>query len=105
MALNWDGIAVAVACRVQYEQACGRGRLITEEITRSILAEVVQIQVAGSLEAEYNHPDISGKYLNKVKMKLASSSNGKTSVTKSSYLNPKMQVRILTMPPLRVLYV
>lgn len=60
MPLDWERIAVAVACRVQYEQACGRGRLITEDLTRLVLAEVVQSQVAGSLEAEFNHPDIPG---------------------------------------------
>ena len=60
MSLDWNRVAVAVASRVQYEQACGRGRLISEDVTRLALAEVVQSQVAGDIEAEFNHPDIPG---------------------------------------------
>lgn len=60
MPIDWIKVSVAVACRVQYEQACDRGRLITEDFTRLVLAEVVQSQVAGPLEAEFNHPDLPG---------------------------------------------
>jgi hypothetical protein len=60
MSLDWNKVAVAVASRVQYEQSCGRGRLISEDVTRLALAEVVQSQVAGDIEAEFNHPDIPG---------------------------------------------
>lgn len=60
MGLDWNKVAVAVASRVQYEQSCGRGRLISEDVTRLALAEVVQSQVAGDIEAEFNHPDIPG---------------------------------------------
>ncbi len=60
MPMDWENIAVAVACRVQYEKSCGRGRLISEDVTRLALAEVVQSHAKGNVEAEFNHPDIPG---------------------------------------------
>ena len=60
MNINWQSIAVAVASKVQYELACGRGRLLTEQVTRLALAEVIQSQVIGKLLPEYNHPDLAG---------------------------------------------
>lgn len=58
--MDWENIAVAVACRVQYEKSCGRGRLLSEDVTMLALAEVVQSHAKGSVEAEFNHPDIPG---------------------------------------------
>jgi len=60
MTIDWQRIAVAVASRVQYEMACGRGRLLTEQVTRLALAEAIQSQVTGKLIPEFNHADIPG---------------------------------------------
>jgi len=60
VSLDWNKVAIAVACRVQYDKSCGRGRLISEDVTRLALAEVIQSQVAGDIEVEFNHPDIPG---------------------------------------------
>jgi hypothetical protein len=60
MTIDWQLIAVAVASRVQYEVACGRGRLLTEQVVRLALAEAIQSQVSGKLVPEFNHPDIPG---------------------------------------------
>lgn len=60
MRIDWQMIAVAIASKVQYEAACGRGRLLTEHVVRLALAEAIQSQVAGKLIPEFNHPDIPG---------------------------------------------
>ncbi|MBV2350733.1 hypothetical protein KUL97_03305 [Synechococcus sp. HK05] len=60
MSIDWQMIAVAVASKVQYELACGRGRLLTEHVVRLALAEAIQSQVPGKLIPEFNHPDIPG---------------------------------------------
>lgn len=58
--MNWQQVAVAMACRVQYEQACGRAGLIREDYVRLALSEVFQSLSSGTLDFEYNHPDLPG---------------------------------------------
>jgi hypothetical protein len=60
MAVNWQKIAIALASRLQFEAACGRQRLITEDLSRLFLAEAIQSQISGSVEPEFNHPDLPG---------------------------------------------
>lgn len=60
MSIDWQMIAVAVASKVQYELACGRGRLLTEHVVRLALAEAIQSQASGKMIPEFNHPDIPG---------------------------------------------
>jgi hypothetical protein len=60
MAINWQNIAVALASRLQFEVACGRRRLLTEDLSRLFLAEVLQTQISGSIEPEHNHCDLPG---------------------------------------------
>jgi hypothetical protein len=60
MAVDWQKIAIALASRLQFEAACGRQRLIREDLSRLFLAEVVQTQISGSVEPEFNHPDLPG---------------------------------------------
>lgn len=60
MATNWQKIAMALSSRLQFEVACGRGAMISEDISKTFLAEAIQSQIPGSLEPEFNHPDIPG---------------------------------------------
>lgn len=60
MSIDWQMIAVAIASKVQYEMACGRGKLLTEHVVKLPLAEAIQSQAPGKLIPEYNHPDIPG---------------------------------------------
>lgn len=60
MAINWQNVAIALASRLQFEAACGRQRLISEDLSRLFLAEVIQSQISGALEPEFNHPDLPG---------------------------------------------
>jgi hypothetical protein len=60
MAVDWQKISVALASRLQFEAACGRQRLISEDLSRLFLAEVVQTQISGRVEPEFNHPDLPG---------------------------------------------
>jgi hypothetical protein len=60
MPINWQDLSVALASRLQFEVSCGRGRLISEDLSRIYLAEIVQTQISGSIEPEYNHPDLPG---------------------------------------------
>jgi hypothetical protein len=56
--IDWERIGVAVARRVEYGMACGRGRLLTKQVARLALAEAIQSQVTGKLIPEFNHADI-----------------------------------------------
>jgi len=60
MVVDWQRIAIALASRLQFEAACGRQRLISEDLSRLFLAEVVQTQISGRVEPEFNHPDLPG---------------------------------------------
>ncbi|WP_273209583.1 hypothetical protein [Marinobacter subterrani] len=60
MAIDWQRISIALSSRLQFEMACGRGRLISEDISRIFLAETVQSQISGAIEPEINHPDLPG---------------------------------------------
>ena len=60
MAIDWQQISIALSSRLQFEAACARGRLISEDLSRVFLAESVQSQVPGPLEPEFNHPDLPG---------------------------------------------
>lgn len=60
MAVEWNQVAIALASRLQFEQACRRSRLLTEDFTKIVLAEAVQAYTSGSIDPEYNHPDVPG---------------------------------------------
>ena len=60
MTINWVNTAVAVASRLQFDQACGRSRLLSEDYSRLVLTEAVQPFIGGDFEAECNHPDLPG---------------------------------------------
>jgi hypothetical protein len=60
MGIDWQTTAIALASRLQFEAACGRGRLISEDLSRIFLVEILQSQTSGFVEPEYNHPDLPG---------------------------------------------
>ncbi len=57
---DWVSVAEAIACRIQYEYNCGRQKLIREDFVKLVSAEVLQAQIEGKVEAEFNHPDLPG---------------------------------------------
>jgi hypothetical protein len=58
--IDWNKVAEAAACRIQFEFCCGRERLVREDFAKIVVAEALQSQVAGAIEPEYNHPDLPG---------------------------------------------
>lgn len=58
--VDWSEVAEAISCRVQFEYNCGRQKLIREDFIKLAAAEVLQAQIEGTVEAEFNHPDIPG---------------------------------------------
>lgn len=60
MATDWQRVVRAVACRVEFEFACGRGKLVDEAGVKLYVAEALQAISGREVDVELNHPDLPG---------------------------------------------
>ena len=62
----WQGLATAVACRIEFERQCMRGALVDESTVVRFAAEYLQAQWEGPIEVSFPHPDMDGKFIDLV---------------------------------------
>lgn len=67
MSEQWNDLAVAVACRVEFENRCGRVGFIDEHTVVRFAAEFLDAHRTGSIESEIPHPDIKNKFIDLVR--------------------------------------
>jgi hypothetical protein len=60
MAVNWNNLASAAACLLEYERLCDRRSFIEESSLVRASAEFIQSTTQLLLTPEYNHPDLLG---------------------------------------------
>lgn len=60
MAVNWNNLAIATACLLEYERQCDRRTFIDEASLVRAAAEFVQSTTQLILVPEHNHPDLPG---------------------------------------------
>lgn len=60
MTIDWQRMVRAVACRVEFEFACGRGKLVDEAGVKLYAAESLQAISGREIDVELNHPDLPG---------------------------------------------
>lgn len=56
--MNWQDLAIAVACRVEYERKCLREELLSESSVVWFAAQVLQAHWNGKVLPEHPHPNI-----------------------------------------------
>jgi hypothetical protein len=62
----WKNLAIAIACRVEFEQTCNRIALLDESAVVRFAAEYCQANWNGKIDVNYPHPDIDGKFIDLV---------------------------------------
>lgn len=60
MAVNWQNLATAAACRLEFEQLCDRGDFTDESALVRTCVEYVQAGTNLAVRPELNHPDLPG---------------------------------------------
>lgn len=60
MAVNWNNLATAAACLLEYERLCDRRAFIEEASLVRASAEFIQSTTQLLLTPEHNHPDLPG---------------------------------------------
>jgi hypothetical protein len=60
MAVNWQHLAIAVSCRLEFERLCERTKLLSEELLVRTCVEFVQAKTAYVIVPEFNHPNLPG---------------------------------------------
>jgi hypothetical protein len=61
--INWDNLARAVACALEWERLCDRGQFLDENSLHRAVAEYLQSVTTSIVKPEFNHPDIPGNTL------------------------------------------
>jgi hypothetical protein len=62
----WQHLALAVACRIEFEQCCGRGALVDESAVVRFAAEYLQAKWDGPIRANVPHGNIPKKFVDVV---------------------------------------
>lgn len=62
----WQELAVAVACRVEFEQMCNRSALLDESAVVRFAAEFCQANWNGKIDVNSAHPNMDGKFVDLV---------------------------------------
>ena len=61
MAVNWQILATAVVCRLEFEHLCDRGHFLDESALVRTCVEHLQTRSTYAISAEVHHPDLPEK--------------------------------------------
>lgn len=62
----WQGLAIGVACRIEFERQCARGGLLDESAIVRFAAEFLQARWPGDIRVCERHPDLPGAFVDLV---------------------------------------